>query len=231
MIRTLIMENNQVETEIQEMEVALEDLPEFPTAMLSKIDKAVDHDIEQMENGHAGDEAVGSLIAGAVLSLPIIIKCIKWIAKGIGVILSGGGYFFDYESNFVIDGLQSLEETVHHAYEHVFESIGGAIFKLITQRDPTEAEKKHAGKVLNFAILLCVGIWGFQGLLHALHSHHFWLECGEAFLGCIGYGEGVYLLIMICEFAQGKQITLEDAEQQKEELGFPDTPIGSVNFA
>lgn len=230
MVRSLIIEGEESKAEIEQMEAALESLPEFPMGMLSKIDKAVEEDLEKLDNDHVGDEGV-SLIAGALLSAPMILKCIKWIAKGIGAVLSGGGFLFDYEDNAITYALEKLEHMTHDLYAMVFEAIGGAIVKLVTGREPTSSEKKHAGKVLNFVVLICVGIWGFKGLMHALHNHELWLECGETIVGCIGYAEGSMLLVAIADFALAKQISAEDAEEQRKELGLPEIPFNKVNFA
>ena len=230
MIRSLIIEGEEFKAEIEDMELALEKLPEFPIGMLSKIDKAVEEDLEKLDNGHVGDEGV-SLIAGALLSAPMILKCIKWLAKAIGAVLSGGGFLFDYEDNAAIYALERLEHITHDLYEMVFAAIGGAIVKLISGREPTDSEKKHAGKVLNFVLLVCVGIWGFKGLMHAIHSHELWLECGETIVGCIGFAEGSILLVAIADFAMARQISIEDAEERREELGLPQVPFNKVNFA
>ena len=229
-IRRLILEGEESKEALGKLEDALEDLPEFPMGMLSKIDKTVDQDLEEMEKGHVGDEGL-SLIAGALLSAPMILKCIKWLAKAIGVVLSAGGILFDYEDNAIMYALEKLEHMTHDLYAMVFESIGGAIVKLVTGREPTSSEKKRAGKILNFTVLICVGVWGFKGLMHALHNHDLWLECGETLVGCIGYAEGSMLLIAICDFAQAKQIAAEDAEDQRKELGLPEIPFNKVNFA
>lgn len=231
-IQRLIIEGSESEAteEADRLEIALGDLPEFPMGMISKIDQAVDKDLENMDTGHAGDEGL-SLLAGALLSAPIILKCIKWLAKAIGAVLSGGGFLFDYEDNAIIHVFERLEELTHDLYSIVFEAIGAGIYKLVTGEELSEAGRKKAGKIVHFVVLVAVGIWGFTGLLHAMHHHQLWLECGETIVGCIGYGEGTYLMIAIAEFLQGKDITVKEAAEKKEELGLPDAPLGSMSLA
>lgn len=207
----LEQEDKQRGLENNEELVAVEDeLEEIPGGFFSKLEKAVERDIENMEEQPVGDEGYGVMIAAAILSGPMIMKGIKYMSKKMAQGLQSIG-LNDAGEDVWWTGLAMNDPNCwyvkwHHFYEHSCEKIGTLIMKLFGNDNPTDREIKQAGNVVFMTACIIMGVMSFGGLMGAIKSHELWKTCGEAILSCIEYGEVMMLLNTICAVAMGANI-------------------------
>ena len=175
---------------------------DFPMSFISQIKDAVDQDLEGTQP--LGDESVLGLAAGATLAAPIIFKGLKWMSIQIAKALQATGFDVGVtkDDNIAVFVLHKLEKMSHDLFETAFEAIGKQVLRLFID-EPTPEQVHTAAQVVKFIVLIGVFIWGFSGLMHALHHHQFWMTCGETIVNCIEYGEIMYVLSVIGAISQG----------------------------
>ena len=210
---SILQEQNKKEEGLENNEelVAVEDeLEELPAGFLSQLEKAVEQDVETLENQPVGDESLVVMGAAAVISGPIILKGLKWIAKQIAKGLQKIGLNDAGEdvwwTGLPLDDHNCWYHKWHEFYQENCEAFGYNILLLFGNKNPTEAQIKQAGNVTFLGCCIIMGTMSFGGLMHALHSHSLWSICGETILSCIEYGEVMMLLNTICAIAMGKNI-------------------------
>ena len=211
--RLLLLEEKTKEEGLDNNEklVAVEDeLEDIPDGFFSKLEKAVEEDLENMEEQPAGDEGVGLMIAAAILSGPMIMKGIKYIAKKmaqglkeLGINDAGEDVWW---TGLPMDDPDCWYHKWHHFYEATSEKIGGLILKLFGNDNPSDTQIKQAGNVVFMTACIVMGVMSFGGLMGAIKSHELWKVCGEGILACIEYGEVMMLLNTICAVAMGVNI-------------------------
>ena len=79
--KAIILEEKKTEEGLEnneELASVADELQEVPTAFFSKLEKAIDKDIEDLEEQPVGDE--GFIIFGTamIVSGPLILKGLKW---------------------------------------------------------------------------------------------------------------------------------------------------------
>ncbi len=198
------MENNE------ELVAVEEELEEIPNGFFSQIEKAVEKDIENMEEQPVGDEGYGVMIAAAILSGPMILKGIKFMSKKMAQGLEKVGLNDAGEdvwwTGLPMDDPDCWYHKWHHFYEAGSEKIGMLIMKLFGHDNPTDTQIKQAGNVVFMTACIIMGVMSFGGLMGAIKSHELWKVCGESILACIEYGEVMMLLNTICAVAMGGNI-------------------------
>ena len=220
-IQSILLENKnkQVGLENNEELSSVEDeLQELPSGFLSKLEAIVDKDIQRMEEEPIGDESFVVTGMALLVSGPVILKGLKWIAKQIAKGLQKIGLNDAGEdvwwTGLPLDDHNCWYHKWHEFYQGNCEAFGTLILKLFGNSNPSETQIKQAGNVVFLTICIIMGVMSFGELLHALHSHHLWMACGETILSCIEYGEVMYLLSTICAIAMG-----QDVQSHAEEHG------------
>ena len=211
----LLEATENIKAEIdKQMEVAADTADDFPMSFISKIEAAVDKDLEGAEP--LGDESAAGLAVGAAFAAPMIFKGLKLMSIQIAKALKMAGFDVGVtkDDNIAVHVFASLEKLSHDLLEGAFEGIAKQVLRLFID-DPTPKQVHIAAQVVKFIVLLGVFIWGFTGLLHAMHNHEFWMTCGETIVNCIEYGEIMYILCVIGAMSQGNY----DFEKYAEEHG------------
>ena len=185
-----------------------DELKELPSGFLSKLEKAIDQDVETLEEEQpVGDESLLVMGAAALVSGPMILKGLKWIAKQIAKGLNKIGLNDAGEdvwwTGLPLDDPNCWYHKWHHFYQDNCETFGVLILKLFGNKNPTATQRKQAGNVVFLTCCIIMGLMSFGGLMHALHDHALWAACGETILSCIEYGEVMMLLNTICAVAMG----------------------------
>ena len=217
--RLMLLEEKTKEQGLENNEklVAVEDeLEDIPDGFLSQLEKAVEEDIEKMEEQPVGDEAVGMMIAAAILSGPMIMKGIKYMAKKmaqglkeLGINEAGEDVWW---TGLPMDDEDCWYHKWHHFYEATSEKIGTLILKLFGNSNPSDKQIKAAGACVFLTACTVMGVMSFGGLMGAIKSHEMWKVCGETLLTCIEYGEVMMLLNTICAVAMGVEINAHAEE-------------------
>lgn len=211
--RSIILEEKNKEKAYENNEdltAVVEELEEIPAGFFSKLEKIVDKDVKNAEEQPMGDEAFLVLAASTLVSGPIIMKGIKWIAKKIAAGLQKVG-LNDAGENAWWTGLSMDDPNCwyhkwHHFYQDNCESMGELILKLFGNKEPTEKEIVQAGNVVFLTCVITMGLLSGAGVMHALHDHNLWLTCGETIISCIEATEVLMLLNTICAVALGHNI-------------------------
>ena len=211
--RLIILEEKQEKegTENNEDLVSVvEELEEIPGGFFSKLENIVDKDIENAEEQPIGDESLIILAASTLVSGPMILKGIKWMAKKMAAGLQSLGLNDAGEevwwTGLSIDDPECWYHKWHHFYQDNCEAMGKLILKLFGNSEPTEREITQAGNAVFLSCVIAMGLMSGAGVLHALHDHKLWLTCGETLISCIEYGEIMMLLNTICAVALGQDI-------------------------
>ena len=198
------LENNE------ELSMVTDELEEVPAAFFSKLEKAVDKDVEELEEQPMGDEGLIVFGAAMIISGPIILKGLKWIAKKLAKGLQKIGLNDAGEdvwwTGLDMDDPNCWYHKWHHFYQENCEAFGELILKLFGNDNPSDEQIKQAGNVVFLVcVIMMAGLSG-AGALHALHDHNLWLTCGETLMTCIESGEVAMLLNVIAAVAMGKNI-------------------------
>jgi len=195
------VENEKKEVDKQMSSVS-DNVKDFPMSFISKIEAAVDKDLEESEP--LGDESALGLAVGASFAAPLIFKGFKLMSIEIAKALKLAGFDVGItkDDNLAVHVFARLEQVSHDLFEAAFEGIGKQVLRLFID-EPTSKQIKVAAEVVKFVVLIGVFLWGFTGLMHAMHNHEFWMTCGETIVNCIEYGEIMYILSIIGAMAQG----------------------------
>lgn len=223
--RSIILEekNKEVAAENNEdLSDVVEELEEMPAGFFSNLEKIVDKDVKNAEEQPVGDEALLILAASTIMSGPMIMKGIKWIAKKMAAGLKKIGLNDAGEdvwwTGLPMDDPNCWYHKWHHFYQDNCESMGELILKLFGNKEPTEREITQAGNVVFLTCVIVMSILSGAGVLHALHDHKLWLTCGETIISCIETTEVLMLLNTICAVALG-----QDIAQHADEHGIEST--------
>ena len=211
--RSIILEEKNKEAAAENNEGlsdVVEELEEMPAGFFSKLETIVDKDIKNAEEQPVGDESLIILAASTLVSGPIILKGIKWMAKKMAAGLQAIG-LNDAGKDAWWTGLSMDDPNCwyhkwHHFYQDNCESMGELILKLFGNKEPTEREIAQAGNVVFLTCVIVMGLMSGAGVLHALHDHKLWLTCGETLISCIETTEILMLLSTICAVALGQDI-------------------------
>ena len=211
--RSIILEEKNKEAAAENNEGlsdVVEELEEMPAGFFSKLETIVDKDIKNAEEQPVGDESLIILAASTLVSGPIILKGIKWMAKKMAAGLQAIG-LNDAGKDAWWTGLSMDDPNCwyhkwHHFYQDNCESMGELILKLFGNKEPTEREIIQAGNVVFLTCVIVMGLMSGAGVLHALHDHKLWLTCGETLISCIETTEILMLLNTICAVALGQDI-------------------------
>ena len=96
-------QNKKQGLENNEVLVAVEpELEELPAGFLSKLESIIDKDVQELQDQPVGDESLIMMGAAALVSGPVILKGLKWIAKQIAKGLQKIGLSADFVI-FLID--------------------------------------------------------------------------------------------------------------------------------
>ena len=197
----------------EDLASVVDDLKELPANFLSKVEKAVEKDVESTEDQPMGDEAALIMATAALVSGPMILKGLKWIAKqiakGLGKLGLNDAGEDAWWTGLPLDDPNCWYNKWQHFYQDNCEVFGTLILKLGGVDEPTDYQKKQAGNVVFLTCCIIMGVMSFGGLMHALHDHQLWSICGEATLSCIEYGEVVMLLNTICAVALGETSAID----------------------
>ena len=211
--KSIILEEKKKEEAAENNEdltAVVEELEEMPAGFFSKLETIVDKDIKNAEEQPIGDEALLILAASTLVSGPIILKGIKWIAKKMAAGLKKIGLNDAGEdvwwTGLAMDDPNCWYHKWHHFYQDNCESMGELILKLFGNKEPTEAEITQAGNVVFLTCTIVMGLMSGAGVMHALHGHNLWLTCGEALISCIESTEILMLLNTICAVALGQDV-------------------------
>ncbi len=206
----------------EDLTAVVEELEEMPAGFFSKLETIVDKDVKNAEEQPMGDESLIILAASTLVSGPIIMKGIKWIAKKMAAGLQKLGLNDAGEdvwwTGLAMDDPNCWYHKWHHFYQSNCEAMGKLILKLFGNSEPTEREIHQAGNVVFLTCVIVMGIMSGAGVLHALHDHKFWLTCGETLISCIESTEVLMLLSTICAVAMG-----HDINKHAEEHGIEST--------
>jgi len=204
------LENNE---ELSSIESELEELP---SGFISKLNKAVEEDIRNVEEQPVGDEGFFVLGAAALVSGPMLLQGMKWIAKKLAKGLQSAGLNDSGEdvwwTGLDMDDPNCWYHKWHHFYQENCESFGTLILKLFGNKDPSAEQIKKAGSLVFLTCTIIMAMMSGAGALHALHDHNLWLTCGETIMTCIESAEVLMLLNTICAVALGKDIADHAAE-------------------
>mgnify|MGYP001196421506 CR=1 FL=1 len=216
-------QNKKQGLENNEVLVAVEpELEELPAGFLSKLESIIDKDVQELQDQPVGDEALIMMGAAALVSGPVILKGLKWIAKQIAKGLQKIGLNDAGEdvwwTGLAMDDPNCWYHKWHHFYQDNCEAFGVLILKLFGNDNPTPGQRRQAGNVVFLTCCIIMAVLSFGGLLHALHDHNLWAACGETILSCIETGEVLYLLSTICAVAMGKDVQ-EHAEEHGIDAG------------
>ena len=194
----------------EELTAVVEELEELPGGFMSKLNKAVQEDIESIEEQPVGDEAVFVLGAAALVSGPLLLQGMKWIAKKLAKGLKSAGLNDAGEdvwwTGLDMDDPNCWYHKWHHFYQKNCESFGALILKLFGNKDPSTEQIEKAGRAVFLTCTIIMTIMSGAGALHALHDHNLWLICGETIMSCVEYGEVMMILSTICAVAAGHDI-------------------------
>ena len=169
----------------EELTAVVEELEELPGGFMSKLNKAVQEDIESIEEQPVGDEAV--FVLGAAAGLNDAGEDVWW-------------------TGLDMDDPNCWYHKWHHFYQKNCESFGALILKLFGNKDPSTEQIEKAGRAVFLTCTIIMTIMSGAGALHALHDHNLWLICGETIMSCVEYGEVMMILSTICAVAAGHDI-------------------------